>query len=256
MIGVRWIISSLLAMFVVGGTIYVVKINWDKILIAFKGKKIVVLGEKEVGKTHLIQFLCTGSIPSEYNTTGDPQKYDQRRFFLKNLELDIHEIVDFSGDQMWYQVWEKYFNGAEVILYLFRADRLFSNNSISTSGQKENEKIEKTYQRIEQDIYQFMKWEKENGKERYKNFLFLKKKSVAHIIAIGTHCDLIEGFSAKNPNEKNLFYNELVKTKSFLPLRNYFSYTKILLGSMEGSTTTEDLVYRLFSRIQTIYEGK
>ena len=44
-------------------------VKWDAIVIALQGKKLAVLGERGVGKTHLISFLTSGSLPAEYKQT-------------------------------------------------------------------------------------------------------------------------------------------------------------------------------------------
>ncbi len=46
----------------IGGT--AIALSWDDIVISLKGKKLAVLGARGVGKTHLLKFLSTGSIPS------------------------------------------------------------------------------------------------------------------------------------------------------------------------------------------------
>lgn len=79
---------------VTGTTITVVK--WDKILIALKGKRLAVLGARAVGKTHLVRFLTSGSIPSEYKQTVAPEKASSRRFSLKELDLRIKDTLDIS----------------------------------------------------------------------------------------------------------------------------------------------------------------
>jgi hypothetical protein len=56
------VVIGLAALFT-GGMVY---LNWDKIVIALSGKQVAVLGARQVGKTHLIEFLTTGSIPAGY----------------------------------------------------------------------------------------------------------------------------------------------------------------------------------------------
>jgi hypothetical protein len=72
-----------------GGVISVVccagmaALRWNEIVMVWKGKRLAVLGERGVGKTHLVKFLSTGSIPEEYKQTVLPEKAGARRFKLK-----------------------------------------------------------------------------------------------------------------------------------------------------------------------------
>ncbi len=50
-----------------------ISVKWDDIQMALKGKRLAVLGARG-GKTHLVKFLTTGSIPAEYKQTVAPEK--------------------------------------------------------------------------------------------------------------------------------------------------------------------------------------
>ncbi len=63
-----WIVIA--AVSALAGT--TIALNWDNILIALKGKKLAVLGARGVGKTHIIKFLSSGSIPAEYKQDRCP----------------------------------------------------------------------------------------------------------------------------------------------------------------------------------------
>src|SRR5262249_21203756 len=79
-----------------------IAVKWDDIVVALKGKKLAVLGARGVGKTHLITFLSSGSIPAEYKQTIAPQKASSRRFQLKDLDLKMKDTLDVSGDKAAY----------------------------------------------------------------------------------------------------------------------------------------------------------
>src|SRR4051812_38292644 len=82
---VFWIIAGGISLLL--GTTVAVK--WDDIVVALKGKSLAVLGARGVGKTHLITFLTSGSIPAEYKQTVAPEKMTARRFHLKELDLRL-----------------------------------------------------------------------------------------------------------------------------------------------------------------------
>jgi hypothetical protein len=74
-------------------------LNWDAVLMAWKGKRLAVLGARGVGKTHLIKFLTSGTIPAEYKQTVAPEKASARRFALGDLDLKVKDTLDVSGDK-------------------------------------------------------------------------------------------------------------------------------------------------------------
>jgi GTPase SAR1 family protein len=73
------IIGTLVVLLVGGG----VALNWDNLLTNYKGKKLAVLGARAVGKTSLLNFLRTGSVPSEYKQTVTPEKIPSKTYHLK-----------------------------------------------------------------------------------------------------------------------------------------------------------------------------
>lgn len=91
------LIAAGVASFLVGTTIVV---KWDDIVIALKGKRLAVLGTRGVGKTHLVKFLATGSIPADYKQTVAPEKTSSRRFKLGDLDLKVKDSLDVSGDNV------------------------------------------------------------------------------------------------------------------------------------------------------------
>ena len=92
---VAWIVIGVVSLLV--GTTIAVK--WDDIVVALKGKRLAVFRAPIIGKTHLIKFLSSGSIPTEYKQTVAPKKASSRRFQLKDLNLKVKDTLDVSGGQ-------------------------------------------------------------------------------------------------------------------------------------------------------------
>ena len=121
-----WITVAIFSL-LIGTTI---ALKWDKIVTALKGKRLAVLGARNVGKTCLIKFLTTGSIPSEYRQTSKKEPTSARRFKLEDLDLKIKESFDIPGSKDAYIQWKELHDQADLIFYLLRADRLIAGDVI------------------------------------------------------------------------------------------------------------------------------
>lgn len=206
-----------------GGATY---LKWDEIILALKGKRVAVLGARGVGKTHLVKFLTTGSIPPTYKQTVTPAKVPARRFDLKELELNVKDSLDVAGDKVAYAKWKELVGRSDVVLYLLRADRIFARDAAAEA-------------RIRDDIKHIGEW-LASAKQRPEFFI------------IGTHCDLDDGFSSLKEDQ----IGDYVDTFSKLPLmREIFlrvggaAQMKVALGSMKTIEHTEALVYNIFAQM-------
>lgn len=221
------IIIIVIAAVLLGGT---VAANWDKIIKALKGKKLAVLGEREVGKTSLLKFLTEGSIPETYEATIEGgEKLCGRRFQLRDLKLVIKDTRDVSGRRGY--GWERITKDADVVLYLLRADRFME-------GHKPTEA------RVRGDIEQIKRWLQDNPKE-FPLFL------------IGTHCDLTDPDLTTLPADKTGVYEDKMREI----LQEIFlrgggeRKVRLVLGSLKSAATTEKLVFLLFKQIEEKLEG-
>ena len=206
-----------------------VKLGWEALRQKLRGKRIAVLGEHAVGKTKLIEFLTTGTFSPEYIETAEPTKEAGRKFQLRDLELKIDDIIDFSGGEEWYPLWEQQFKKADIVFYLFKANEYFSGNK-------------QTQNRVHQDLGQIDIWFRENKNHNPIYFL------------VGTHCDLIPGYSenASKSNARARFNEELLKYPIAKELKLHVDATRIKLGSTLNPENAEELVYRLFHQIEII----
>lgn len=205
-----------------------VALNWDKIVIAYKGKKLAVLGERRVGKTVLINFLTEGTIPEKYEQTIAKEKTVARRFKLKDLSLSIKASNDVPGSQDDYAVWQSITDDADIVLYLLRIDKLMK-------GDKRTEK------RVEDDMWQIGHWLQENPKDD-------------PFFIIGTHCDLTKPDLTKLPEDQIGDYkdriNKMPIIKKIVQLGGGRNKVRVVLGSLKWKRDTEKLVFQIFSEIQ------
>ena len=211
----------------VGGTV-AVSLNWDKVVIALKGKKLAVLGEREVGKTVLIKYLTTGTVKEEYEQTIGKTKTDANRFNLKDLSLSIKKSYDVPGSKDDYIAWRSVTKEADIVLYLLRIDKLMKGD-------------ETTEKRVRRDMEHISRWLEENPKE-YPIFL------------IGTYCDSTEPDFTKLPENKIGDYQDRVRELSIfktieLLLVKSGNEKRVKLGSLKSKKDTERLVRDLLREI-------
>ncbi len=203
-----------------------IAVKWDQILLSLKGKRLAVLGARGVGKTHLIKFLSSGTIPAEYKQTVAPEKASARRFALKDLDLKIKETLDVAGGKAAYAEWKELHDRSDVIFYLLRADRLIANDSQVES-------------RVRDDLRHIGEW-LEARSPRPPFFI------------IGTHCDLDSTFSTLSPDRVGDYVDRFRQLPIISELVAYgggAQAAKVVLGSMESIQNTEALVYEIFRQV-------
>lgn len=206
------------------GTPIVVK--WDEILIALKGKRLAILGARGVGKTHLVKFLTTGSIPAEYKQTVAPEKTSARRFQLKELDLKVKDTLDVSGDKAAYAEWKELHDAADVVFYLLRADRLIA-------GDRDVES------RVRDDLRHISGWlEMRSPRPRF--------------FIIGTHCDYDAAFQSLSSDKIGDYvdkFRRLPIVTELVARAGGAQQAKVVLGSMRTVQETEALVYQVFMQV-------
>ena len=94
----------------------------------FKGMTFAVLGKNKVGKTCLIDFLTTGSIPNKYKANHYAQEVPGRRIQLRELEWNIAPLKQLPGFPDEFPVWKEVVTEADIVLYLLRVDQLMANH--------------------------------------------------------------------------------------------------------------------------------
>lgn len=203
-----------------------VVLKWDDIQIALKGKRLAILGARGVGKTHLLGFLTTGSIPAEYKQTLGPDKASKRRFQLEELNIKVKETRDVPGDKAAYGVWKERYDEADVVFYLLRADRLFAGDDHVEA-------------RVLNDLRHIGEWLEE-------------RKPRPPFFIIGTHCDLDPEFAGLTPDnigDYNDKFRCLPIVSELVTLGGGTRQAKVVLGSMKTIQDTEALVYQIFMQV-------
>ncbi len=192
-----------------------------------KGKKLAVLGEQGVGKTCLIDFLTTGSIPRKYEPDSFAREVPGRRFELRKLKLNIPPLKHLPGSADEYAQWKEVANEADIVLYLLRVDRLMTGHI-------------PTVDRVRKDIGQIRRWLQDKSKD-------------FPLFIIGTHCDLTDpDFTTLSSYERSNYKNKVREMPIFrevVLLGGGGSKVRFVPGSLKSMITTEQLVYDLYGEI-------
>jgi hypothetical protein len=211
-----------------GGT---VAINWDKLAIAWKGKRVVALGERRTGKTVLSSFPSTGSIPTEYNQTHAPKTLEGRRFRLQTLNLKIKQIRDFPGSTQTpgeaLGVWKNAIDNADLVLYLVRVHLLKRQDR-------------KTIRRVENDLKHIGSW-----------LTQVKRKPCFFVV--GTHCDLDQDHRDFQEQERLGDYVDAFRQIPAITNGAFacggWTQVKVAAGSLQTPEAAEELVFQIFSKL-------
>jgi hypothetical protein len=241
-----WQILVVVAIGVIAAT---VAKNWDKIVVAWKGKTIAVVGARRVGKTTLIRFLTTGSLPAEYAQTVGTTRVASARRNLRDLELNLKETVDVPGAAEAYGEWKAAIERADVVLYLFRADKIWLEDR-------------PTIRQVVSDMRQVGQWlddVREGDRQKrdvaqgpVRRFTQMERgRSGPAFYLVGTHCDLHRDFAiltADKIGDYNDRFRELDVMKTLVLLAGGKSSVRVVLGSMSSEEYTESLAYSIFSQ--------
>lgn len=204
-----------------------IAVKWDDIVIKLKGKRIAIFGARGVGKTHLMNYLSTGSIPAEYKQTLAPEKISSRRFQLDTLDLKVKDSLDISGDKAAYGEWKKLHDQADVVLYLLRADRLMIGDADVEA-------------RVKNDLQHIGSWLK-------------SRNPPPRFFIIGTHCDFDPQFVISTSTDKIGDYvdkfRQLPIVMELVARAGGTQQAKVVLGSMESAQGTEALIYEIFRQV-------
>lgn len=226
-------IPIVIALVLLAGGGAAVALNWDAIVIAWKGKKLAVLGARAVGKTHLIRFLTTGSIPTEYRQTVGTISAGKRRFDLRDLNLTIKDTLDVSGAKDAYAEWKRLHDESDLVLYLLRTDHLLGVGPHA-------EQRESTETRVRDDLKHIGKWLDARPKR-------------PPLFIIGTHCDYDPDHHNLSPETIGDYtdkFRRLPVMAELVARAGGASDVRVIIGTMKDVPGTEVIVYELFRQLQ------
>jgi energy-coupling factor transporter ATP-binding protein EcfA2 len=201
--------------------------NWENITYALKGKKIAVLGAREVGKTTLLKYMEKGILIERYKQTLDKQEIERTRIKLGDLDIRLKKTDDVSGDKAAYGVWKKLFEEADLVLYVIRTDMLLKHDS-------------NTEKRAEDDLRQVQGWIKECDSKK-------------QFFIVGNHWDSDPDFKNLTPDQMGGYvdrFRALPVVKKMTQLAGGAATVKVALGSLATERDSDTLITAIFRQVE------
>ncbi|HEY9865063.1 MAG TPA: GTPase domain-containing protein [Candidatus Obscuribacterales bacterium] len=201
--------------------------NWENIVYSLQGKKIVVLGAREVGKTTLLKYMERGILIERYNQTLKKEQIE--RITLDDLKVRLKKTHDVSGDTAAYTEWKELFEEADLVLYIVRTDMLLRRDT-------------KTEERIQADLQQIKRWSKKLGSKKQKQFFI-----------VGNHWDSDPRFKNLTPDKIGNYLDEfrsLPVVENMTLLVGGESQVKVALGSLATEKDAHTLIQTIFTQVK------
>ena len=104
------------------------------------GKRLAVLGRQEVGKSTLLHMLRDNKLPDQVTRTTDPipgGEFEMKLGRRRPTRFYVPKDLPGSAAPTW-MVWEEAFASADMVLYLFRSDKLIERDVAETGLVKEH----------------------------------------------------------------------------------------------------------------------
>ena len=202
-----WAVAALAAMGGIGLVIWkLAKILGDK--------KLAILGSPRVGKTALFQMLRDGKVPKVAHRTVDaePGTTFTLKVAGKDIRFEIPKDVSGSGG-IAFPEWRKAFDGADFVLYLFRADQLAAGD-------------EKTVKLVS------------NHLSLMKGWLVAHKGPPPRIVLVGTFADQSQGF----PGTRHELYRVVADQPAIKAALVKLNNAGLVVGSLASTRLASSLI--------------
>lgn len=194
-----------------------IKDVWESLIISLKGKRVAVLGERNVGKTVLLKFLASGEVPDEYMQTVLTEKVKGKRFAMGDLKLDLKETRDVPGGHDAIEEWKALHDEADIVLYLVNAQQV-------------------NQQRIKRDLEKLESWSK-------------VREPQPKLVVIVTHMDLDPTYVVTPASGLGHFRDRFVKLNLDAGLSKLSHRPSIILGSLVNRDQAAKLVATLIKTV-------
>lgn len=184
---------------------------WDRLLgIWPNSKTISILGQRGVGKTTLFKFMQTGHIDRNERVTIAPTNSTPIRLDTESGSIAIRQLTDVPGSRDALVLWKESFKDADILFYLFRADRMVQQDANSIA-------------QLRNDLLMIQQWTEELEPPR--------------IILIGTHKDLLSEYVSE---EAHILHSS-IDVERWKKLK----VPALLIGSLADIHSAEKLVIDL-----------
>jgi hypothetical protein len=200
--------------------------KWEDILFALKGKRVAILGVRQIGKTTLFDYIEKGVWLENYQATLLPQEVGRRKLKKGDLEIRLRKTRDVAGSDSadLRAQWKEICEGSDIILYIVRTDLLLR-------GDKDIE------ERVESDVEHIGGWVRNSAK------LFF---------IVGNHWNTDSEFESfiRDKEAKYLErFKALPVVSKLTQLAGGGSKIKIVLGSLSDPASADQLIVEIFTEV-------
>lgn len=198
----------------------------EDIKFALKGKRIAVLGLRQVGKTTLLTYIEKGILIQTYEATLVPKTVERKWLKLPDLDIRFRKTRDVAGssDADVRNEWKKLCKESDIILYIVRTDMLLC-------GDKKAEVD------VEKDLRNIGGWVKDSNKK---------------VVIVGNHWNTDSEYRNLTPDKEGVYvdrFKALPFVQNMTLLAGGVGNVKVALGSLESTSFAERLISRIFTQV-------
>ncbi len=220
--------AALVGLGLAGGAVAVAASLWPQT----KGKRLLVIGNTGSGKTTLVNFLRTGTIPEETRKTANTTTYEVKgEVRLGDLELKVDRIWDTAGDEeVTWRAWHDKARDADEILYLIHDEKASLAEHAAT---------------IRRDAQQISLWRQAGD-----------LKNSCHVILVVTHCDKVDGFADLDARYEGATCADWARATPGVAaaLLTLGSSTPLVAGSLVNAEAAGRLALRLLETVESLHD--
>jgi hypothetical protein len=216
---------------------------WDRFVVLVRGKRLGVLGPRAAGKTTLLQYLTSGSLPTEYRPTLGVEQVKAGRPRVSELggsredpgsgHVSLRRGRDVPGDSgPNLEAWEEVVFESDAVLYLFNVQLMMSGDQAHATRVLADCEL----------VGGFFRKRKEQGAKLPK------------AVMVGTHCDLDPDYSPPSAGtEFLLYYSNVIQNADLIAAQQAISQVhakpvQVVIGSLKNKASASDLSYRVLKQ--------
>jgi hypothetical protein len=200
--------------------------KWEDILFALQGKRVAILGVRQIGKTTLFNYIEKGVWLEKYQATLLPQEIGRRKLKIGDLEIRLRKTRDVAGSDSadLRAQWKEICDDSDIILYIVRTDLLLREDK-------------DTQKRVESDVEHIGGW---------------VSNSTKPFFIVGNHWNTDSEFESFICDKEAKYFDRFTKlpvVSTLTQLAGGGSKIKIVLGSLSDPKSANQLIVEIFTQV-------
>jgi predicted GTPase len=202
--------------------------KWEDVQFALRGKRIAVLGARQVGKTTLLTYITKGVLIESYKANVLNTDTERKRLKISDLDIRLRKTKDVAGSNSADQrfEWHNLCKDSDFIFYIVRTDLLLQRNK-------------ETEERIKDDLRHIGEWIKDSDKL---------------VVIVGNHWNTDSEYRNLTPDKVGQYvdkFKALPIMQDINTLAGGAAKVRVALGSLEPNEDkfAEILVTAIFTQV-------